>query len=400
MERGTIWPAEQADETFSTGADDPVSLRKTPTYVTQPPMPPLHEFIPYLETIWREKRLTNAGPLHEQLETELERYLGVDHLALVANGTIALTLALKALDLEGEIITTPFSFVATSNAIVASGLRPVFADIDPVTCNLDADAVEAAITPRTTAIMPVHCFGRPCDLERLQAIADRHALPIIYDAAHAFGVRQGGGSILRHGTVSTLSFHATKVFSTFEGGAIVCRDKALKDRITSLRNFGFIDQDRVASIGINGKMSEIHAAFGLLQLKHLDRAIERRRQISMRYRRGLAETVGISIVPVDEDTVANYGYFPILVEDRYPLDRDALHAMLMDRGICARRYFYPLITDMPAYQGAPGAQGEYPNARHVADAILCLPIYPDLADATIDTVIDTIAEVAARRSAA
>lgn len=377
----------------------------TLTYVTRPCMPPLDEFLPYLETIWDNKWLTNAGPLHEQLEAELASFLDVEHIALVANGTIALTLALQALDLKGaalkgDVITTPFSFVATSNTILASGLRPSFADIDPVTFNLDADAVDAAITPRTVAIMPVHCFGLPCDTTRLQAVADRHRLPIVYDAAHAFGVRQGGASVLGRGTLSTLSFHATKVFSTVEGGAVVCSDKALKDRITSLRNFGFIDNERVGAVGLNGKLSEFHAAFGLLQLKHLGSAIEKRKHVSTRYRNALRTIDGITIPPAPDSVEANFGYFPILVEDPYPLDRDGLLALLVAEGICARRYFYPLIPDMPAYRRMAGMSGMFPNARYVAEHVLCLPIFPDLMDSTIDVIIGTICRAQLARSVA
>jgi dTDP-4-amino-4,6-dideoxygalactose transaminase len=372
----------------------------SPTYVTQPSMPPLSEFVPYLEKIWSNKWLTNAGPLHEQLEDELAAYLGVDNIVLVANGTIALSLALQALELEGEVITTPFSFVATSNAILTSGLRPVFADIDPATFNLDPDAVEAAITPDTAAIMPVHCFGHPCEMARLEAIAERHGLPILYDAAHAFGVRQDGRSILRQGTLSTLSFHATKVFSTFEGGAIVCRDPALKEKLVSLRNFGFSSQELVSAIGINGKLSEIHAAFGLLQLRHLPRAIERRQHISTQYRNGLRDIWGITILPECNRTEPNYGYFPVLVNDLCPLDRNGLLARLSAQGINARRYFYPLIPDMPAYLRRFEPQGIFPNARHVADRILCLPLFPDLADTVVERVIETIRHAALDRSAA
>lgn len=372
----------------------------TPTYVTQPFMPPLEEFIPYLERIWRNKWLTNAGPLHEELEAELARHLGVGHVSLTANGTIALMIALQRLDLHGEVITTPFSFVATSNALLWNGLTPVFADIDPTTCNLDPDAVEAAITPRTAAILPVHCFGQPCDVRRLQAIADRHGLPILYDAAHAFGVRQGGESILRQGTLSTLSFHATKVFNTFEGGAIVSPDRDDGRRLGSLRNFGFIDDTQVGAIGMNGKMSEVQAAFGLLQLKHLPEAIARRRRISERYHHALRGIDGITLFPYAPDVEANHAYFPILVDTPYPLSRDALHASLQSRGISARRYFYPLISDMPAYRGRTDVHPMLPHATRVADSVLCLPIFPDLDSGVLDIIIDTIITAHVARDAA
>lgn len=372
----------------------------TTTYVTQPHMPPLEEFIPYLEKIWSNKWLTNAGPFHQELETALADFLSVGHVSLMANGTSALMIALQALQLQGEVITTPFSFVATSNAIVWNGLKPVFADIDPLTCNLDPDAVEAAITPRTAAILPVHCFGHPCDTARLQEIADRHNVPILYDAAHAFGVRQGGTSILQHGAMSTLSFHATKVFNTFEGGAIICPDKETGERLSSLRNFGFIDQLRTNDIGMNGKMTEVQAAFGLLQLKHIDNAIARRREISERYHRELRGIGGLTLFPTAHDVEPNYSYFPVLIDSPYPLGRDALHAMLQSRGVSARKYFYPLITDMPAYRNTSHARGELPHATRIADSILCLPIFPDLDDDRLDVIIDTIRTAVPERRAA
>jgi dTDP-4-amino-4,6-dideoxygalactose transaminase len=377
----------------------------TTTYVTQPYMPPLAEFIPYLEQIWSNKWLTNAGPFHAELEATLAEFLGVGHVSLVSNGTSALMIALQALQqqgnqIQGEVITTPFSFVATSNAIIWNGLKPVFADIDPLTCNLDPNAVEAAITPRTVAILPVHCFGHPCDTDRLQEIADRHNLPILYDAAHAFGVRQGGKSILNKGAMSTLSFHATKVFNTFEGGAIICPDKTVGDRLASLRNFGFVDDSRIGAIGMNGKMSEVQAAFGLLQLKHIDKAIERRRQISDRYHEALGDIEGITLFRTAPDVEPNHSYFPVLIDAPYPMSRDALHAMLQGRGISARRYFYPLITDMPAYRSTNHAQADLPNSKRIAGSVLCLPIYPDLTDDRLDIIIDTIRTAIPNRRAA
>lgn len=372
----------------------------TTTYVTQPHMPPLEEFLPYLEKIWSNRWLTNAGPFHQELETALAGFLGVGHVSLVANGTSALMIALQALQLQGEVITTPFSFVATSNAIIWNGLKPVFADIDPLTCNLDPDAVEAAITPRTAAILPVHCFGHPCDTERLQAIADRHNLPILYDAAHAFGVRQNGTSILQHGIMSTLSFHATKVFNTFEGGAIICPDKETGRYLASLRNFGFVDDVCIGAIGMNGKMSEVQAAFGLLQLKHIDRAIARRKQISERYYRDLQGIEGLTMFPTSPGVEPNHSYFPVLIDDPYPLSRDTLHALLQTHGISARKYFYPLITDMPAYRNTIHARGELTHATRIAANILCLPIFPDLDDDRLDLIIDKIRTAVPERQAA
>ena len=358
-----------------------------PIYVTQPHLPPLEEFIPYLEQIWDNKILTNNGPFHKQLEQALCDYLGVEHLALFTNGTIALVTALQALRISGEVITTPYSFVATAHSLLWNNIKPVFVDIDPDTCNLDPDRIEEAITPQTTAIMPVHCYGNPCSVERIQTIADTYGLKVIYDAAHAFGVQYKGASLLRHGDLSVLSFHATKVFNTFEGGAIVCPDAKTKQRIDYLKNFGFADEVTITAPGINGKMSEFNAAFGLLQLKHIDDALARRREIEARYREALVDVPGISLLPTPPDTRGNASYFPILVGDAYPLSRDALYQKLKDAGIHGRRYFYPLISDMPMYRGLSSAKAE--NLKHshqIADRVICLPIYPSLLNEQVDAV--------------
>ena len=320
-------------------------------YVTQPYLPPLEEFIPYLEQIWANKVLTNGGPFHQQLEQALCRYLGVPHISLFSNGTLALITALQALRIQGEVITTPYSFVATAHALLWQNCTPVFVDIEPHTLNLDPAKIEAAITPQTTAILPVHCYGNPCDTAAIQKIADNYNLRVIYDAAHAFGVQDAGGSILRHGDLSVLSFHATKVFNTFEGGAIICPDAKTKLRIDQLKNFGFVDETTVVAPGINGKMSEINAAFGLLQLKHMDEALAKRQSIDEAYRKGLKDVPGIRCLQSAGEEVANYSYFPILVEEDYPLSRDALYQKLKDNNIYARRYFYPLISDFPMYRG-------------------------------------------------
>ncbi len=350
-----------------------------PIYVTQPLLPPLEEFIPYLQQIWDSKRLTNNGPFHEQFEQALCDYLGVKHVALFTNGTVALITALQTLRIAGEVITTPYSFVATAHALLWNGIKPVFVDIDPVTLNLDPDRIEAAITPQTTAIMPVHCYGRPCDVERIEKIADNYGLKVIYDAAHAFGVRCHNGSVLNSGDLSVLSFHATKVFNTFEGGAIVCHDAKAKQRIDHLKNFGFVDDVTVVAPGINGKMSEINAAFGLLQLKGIDEAIHKRKVIDGRYREALAGVKGIHCLPGAGEKVANYAYFPILVQPDYPLSRDALYQLMQDNGIYSRRYFYPLISDFPMYRGMPSAaHANLPVARKAAEQVICLPIYPAL----------------------
>nr|WP_298138169.1 DegT/DnrJ/EryC1/StrS family aminotransferase [uncultured Pseudomonas sp.] len=348
-----------------------------PIFVTQPYLPPLEEFVPYLEKIWASKVLTNGGPMHQDLEKALCEYLGVEHIALFANGTLALVTALQAMRITGEVITTPYSFVATAHSLLWNGIKPVFVDIDPNSLNLDPTKIEAAITPQTTAIMPVHCYGHRCDVDAIKKIADNYNLRVIYDAAHAFGVKDAGGSILRHGDLSVLSFHATKVFNTFEGGAIVCPDAKTKQRIEQLKNFGFIDEVTVVAPGINGKMSEINAAFGLLQLQHIDQAIDKRHKLDLTYREMLKGVKGIHCVEDAGETVANYSYFPVLVGPDYPLSRDELYQKLKDNDIFARRYFYPLISDFPMYQGMQSAQRDnLPVASNTAGKVLCLPIYP------------------------
>ena len=364
-----------------------------PIYVTQPQLPPLEEFIPYLEQIWENKILTNGGPFHQQLEKALCEYLGVEHIALFTNGTIALVTALQALRVTGEVITTPYSFVATSHSLLWNGIKPVFVDIDPNTLNLDPAKIEAAITPQTTAIMPVHCYGHPCDVEAIQKIADTYNLKVIYDAAHAFGVRNDGGSVLRYGDLSVLSFHATKVFNTFEGGAIICPDAKTKQRIDHLKNFGFVDEVTVVAPGINGKMSEFNAALGMLQLKHIDQALVQRKEIDAAYRDGLKGVKGIRCLNDAGEKVANYSYFPIMVETDYPISRDALYQKLKEKGIHARRYFYPLISDFPMYRGLHSAQRDnLPVACEIAQQVLCLPIYPALNPEDMRRIIEVILE--------
>lgn len=364
-----------------------------PIFVTQPTLPPLAEFIPYLEEIWANKILTNGGPMHQELERKLCDYLGVAHISLFTNGTIALVAALQALRVTGEVITTPYSFVATAHSLRWNGINPVFVDIDPGTLNLDPARIEAAITPRTTAIMPVHCYGTPCDVDAIQRIADNYNLRVIYDAAHAFGVRDGTGSILSHGDLSVLSFHATKVFNTFEGGAIVSPDLRTKQRLDRLKNFGFVDEVTVSTTGINGKMSEINAAFGLLQLKYVDQAVASRQRIRDRYAAALSQVRGIRLL---EPRTAhdNCGYFPVLVDESYPVGRDELYSLLRENNIFSRRYFYPLITEFPMYKGLPSAEpGNLPVATKVARQVICLPIYPDLAPVAQDRIIDIVAGV-------
>ena len=362
-------------------------------YVTQPDLPPLEEFIPSLQAIWENRTLTNGGPYHARLEQALCGYLGVQHLSLFANGTLALVTALQALRITGEVITTPYSFVATAHSLLWNGIKPVFVDVDPVTLNMDARKIEAAITPQTTAILPVHVYGRPCDVQAIQRIADLYNLRVIYDGAHAFGVRtpHDGLSVARHGDITMLSFHATKVFNTFEGGALICQEEKTKRRIDHLKNFGFVDEVSVVAPGINGKMSEFNAALGLLQLQRIDEALAHRRAIAGTYRAGLSGIPGIRVL-FDDDTVpTNYGYFPILVGPKYPLDRDALYWRMRDSGVHGRRYFYPLISDFPMYRGMTSAQpSNLPVAVDAAQRVLCLPIYPGLQADEQARVIDLI----------
>jgi dTDP-4-amino-4,6-dideoxygalactose transaminase len=364
-----------------------------PIYVTRPHLPPLDDFLPYLEQIWNNRILTNGGPFHQQLERALCDYLGVEHLALFSNGTLALVTALQALRITGEVITTPYSFVATAHSLLWNGIKPVFVDVDPRTLNLDPARIEAAITPQTTAIMPVHCYGHPCDVAAIQKIADNYNLRVIYDAAHAFGVQDAGGSVLRHGDLAVLSFHATKVFNTFEGGAIVCPDARTKQRIDHLKNFGFVDEVTVVAPGINGKMSEINAAFGMLQLRSVDQAIAHRKAVDAAYRALLAGVPGIAVLDDAGERVANHSYFPILVGDAYALSRDALYARLKEAGVHARRYFHPLISDFPMYRGLPSAaRANLPVAADASARVLCLPIYPDLAHDDVARIAGLIRE--------
>lgn len=340
--------------------------------------------MPYLEEIWRTHQLTNKGPFHEQLESALCDYLGVEHISLFANGTLALVTAMQALRLTGEVITTPYSFVATANALLWNGLTPVFVDVDPVTLNLDPAQVEAAITPNTSAILPVHVYGHPADVNGLQDIADLYGLRLIYDAAHCFGVDDQGGSVLRHGDLSILSFHATKVFNTFEGGAIVSPNAKTKQRIDYLKNFGFANETTVVAAGINAKMNEFQAAVGLAQLDHIDTAIDARARIDNLYRQQLSDVTGIRCHTLSSASRHNYAYFPIFVEDAYSLSRDELYFYLRDLGIWGRRYFYPLISEFPMYRNLAGnSPGSWHHAHNAAERVICLPIYPDLTDSQV-----------------
>lgn len=367
-----------------------------PIYVTQPLLPPLDEFIPYLQKIWDSKQLTNNGPYHQELEQELAKYLGVEHISLFANATLALVVALQALRVTGEVITTPFSFVASSHALDWNGIRPVFVDIDPVTLNLDPKQIESAITPQTTGILPVHVYGIPCAVDEIEHIADTYGLKVIYDAAHTFGMRLGNGhSVLEYGDMSILSFHATKVFNTFEGGAIICRDAKTKHRIDYLKNFGFADEVTVIGPGINGKMNEVQAAFGLLQLKYIDDALLKREQVAARYRKVLGAVPGIRLQLIPEGISHNNPYFPIFVEEGFPVSRDELYQRLRADNIYARRYFYPLISEFPVYRGLhSSASSNLPIATDISHRVLCLPIYPDLDEETQDRIVACVVRAA------
>lgn len=359
-----------------------------PIYVTQPSLPDLEEFIPYLREIWDNKILTNNGPMHKQLEKELAEFLGVPFISLFANGTLALVTALQALRITGEVITTPYSFVATTHSLWWNNIKPVFVDIESKFGNIDPDKIEAAITPKTTAIMPVHVYGNPCYVDKIQKIADIYGLRLIYDAAHAFGVKYKGGSILNYGDLSILSFHATKVFNTFEGGAIISHDSATKKRIDYLKNFGFAGETTIMAPGINSKMNEVQAAMGLLQLKSFDENIKKRKVVAETYRELLKDIKGISMLSEPEDTVSNYAYFPIFVNEiEYGMNRDALYEKMKQNNIFGRRYFYPLISEFSMYKGLESSSHKnLPVAHKIADEVICLPIYSELSEDNIKKI--------------
>jgi dTDP-4-amino-4,6-dideoxygalactose transaminase len=339
----------------------------------------LEEFTPYLEQIWESRQLTNGGKFHHELEAALQKFLGVEHISLVANGTLGLLLAIKACKLQGEVITTPYSFVATSHALMWNGITPVFVDICPSTLNLDPERIERAITPKTSGILATHVYGTPCDVDAIEDIAKHRGLKVIYDAAHAFGVSCHCGSILKHGDYSVLSFHATKVFNTFEGGAIISPTAEAKRTIDQLKNFGYVDEITVDAIGINAKMSEFNASLGLLQLDYFDQAIQKRKEIDHTYRKRLDGVKGVRCLNDPSAAASNYTYFPILIDDKYYLDRDELYEKMKLHGVHPRRYFYPLISEFPMYRGLDSAHRDnLPVATHAASQVLCLPIYPDL----------------------
>lgn len=373
-------------------------MRDKPIYVTQPALPPLEEFIEYLKQIWKNKILTNNGPFHQQFEKELATYLGVKYISIFSNGTLALITALQALRITGEVITTPFSFVATTHSLWWNNIKPVFADIEPFYFNLDPEKVEAAITPQTTAIMPVHVYGNPCNLEAFQRIADTYGLKLIYDAAHAFGVKVKGESVLNFGDLSVMSFHATKVFNTIEGGAIICHDEKTKQRIDYLKNFGFADETTVIAPGINAKMNELQSAYGLLQLKYVDDWISNRKKIKSIYRYHLKVIKGIRCIEDIAGVDHAYSYFPILVDvEEYGLTRDELYEELKKYNIFGRRYFYPLISQFPTYRGLSSAKTDnLPVATKISEKVICLPIYPTLSIEDVERIINIIIHAGSR----
>lgn len=360
--------------------------------VTSPLLPNLDEFQEYLRDIWDKKWLTNNGTYHQQLEKALADYLKVPYVCLFTNGTLPLLCALQALRITGEVITTPYSFVATTHTLWWNNIKPVFVDIDPATCNIATDKIEAAITPQTTAIMPVHVYGKPCDTERIQEIADKYGLKVIYDAAHAFGVEVNGKSILEAGDISTLSFHATKVYNTIEGGALVCHDEKTKQRIDYLKNFGFADEITVIGPGINGKMDEIRSAYGLLNLKQVDTAIAARQQIANAYRRALRDVKGITFMDDIPGVRHNYSYFPIFIDkEKYGMTRDELYFKMKEQGVWGRRYFYPLISEFSTYRGLKSSNpNDLPIAHKIADSVICLPMHNYLLKDDIDRIINLI----------
>lgn len=360
--------------------------------VTSPLLPDLDEFNELLKDIWNRKWITNNGHYHQELEKALCEYLKVPYISLFTNGTLPLITALQALRITGEVITTPYSFVATTHSLWWNGIKPVFVDVDPITGNLDPDKIEAAITPRTTAIMPVHVYGNPCNTARIQEIADKYGLKVIYDAAHAFGVEVNGESILNAGDMSTMSFHATKVYNTIEGGALVMHDEATKKRIDYLKNFGFAGETTVVAPGINSKMDEVRSAYGLLNLKQVDAAIEVRHQVAIRYREALRNISGIRIMEDRPNVRHNYSYFPIFIDaDKYGMTRDELYFKMKENNILGRRYFYPLISEFSTYRGLESARSEnLPMAHKLADSVICLPMYHDLEKQEVERVLSCI----------
>ena len=395
--------SDMTDSKISTSARADLVARYRfagPVYVTRPALPPLEAYAELLEPVWERRWLTNEGPTHIQFEQALRERLGVEHLSLFCNGTIALLVALQALGIDGgDVITTPFTFPATPHVLHWNRVRPVFCDIDAETFNLDPERVEACITPETVGIMGVHVYGTPCNVEAIAAIADRHGLPVVYDAAHSFGVQYKGRPILEYGDVSVLSFHATKPFTTGEGGALVSNSSALRERVNYLKNFGIADEETVIGPGINGKMSELQAALGLLQLDGFGQELAGRRALTEAYRRDLGGVPGIRFMEDSPDVEHNYAYFPVLVDaEAYGMGRDELHAALKDFNVHARKYFYPLCSSFPCYRELPSsAPGNLPVAERLARQVLCLPLYGTLEEESVNTICRVIAELAGAR---
>lgn len=360
--------------------------------VTSPLLPDLDEFNSLLKEVWASKWITNNGSFHKRLEAALCEYLKVPYISLFTNGTLPLITALQALRITGEVITTPYSFVATTHSLWWNGIKPVFVDIDPATGNIDPDKIEAAITPKTTAIMPVHVYGKPCRTSEIKEIADKYGLKVIYDAAHAFGVEVNGKSILNEGDLSTLSFHATKVYNTIEGGALVMHDAETKKRIDYLKNFGFANEVTVVAPGINSKMDEVRSAYGLLNLKQVDKAIEARHHVAVMYRDALRDVEGITFFDDMPGVKHNYSYFPIFIDsEKYRMTRDELYFKMKEKNVLGRRYFYPLISTFSTYRGLESARPEnLPNAHKMADSVLCLPMHHALNDGDVERILDTI----------
>ena len=360
--------------------------------VTSPLLPNLDEFHELLKEIWDSKWITNNGSFHKQLEAALAEYLKVPYVSLFTNGTLPLLTALQALRITGEVITTPYSFVATTHSIWWNGCKPVFVDVDPKTGNMDPDKIEAAITPKTTAIMPVHCYGKPCDVHRIKDIADKYGLKVIYDAAHAFGVEVDGESILKWGDMSTLSFHATKVYNTIEGGAMIMHDAETKKRIDYLKNFGFAGETTVVGPGINSKVDEMRAAYGLLNLKQVDAAIAARKKTAGAYRDALRGVDGLSFYEDMPGVKHNYSYFPIFIDaEKYGITRDELYFKLKEANVLGRRYFYPLISEFSTYRGLESARKDnLPNAHKMADTVICLPMHHELNERDIERILKLI----------
>ena len=363
-----------------------------PIYVTSPLLPSLEDFTFLLKEIWESKMLTNNGNFHQKLEEELAKYLKVPYLSLFTNGTLPLITALQAMRITGEVITTPFSFVATTHSLWWNGIKPVFVDIEPETCNLDPSKIEAAITPKTTAIMPVHVYGKPCKTKEIQEIANKYGLKVIYDAAHAFGVEINGESILNFGDMATLSFHATKVYNTLEGGALVVHDEQTKKRIDYLKNFGFASETEVVAPGINSKVDEVRAAYGLLNLKQVDHAINSRRKVAIRYRDELQGVKGITFFNDIRGVRHNYSYFPIFINaEEYGMTRDELYFKMKEHNVFGRRYFYPLISTFSTYRGLDSANPDnLPIATQMSNNVICLPMHHALSENEVEYILQII----------